>query len=418
MNRTHFTSSILSLILLALLLPVGCGEPMMPTPTIYTYPDASPFAAVPTDRQSSTIDILYATDRKPGEPDLWGNKEHYTADRSMSLAFGSCKVQVGDGLTWEELVKQSTTEHRTKNCDLKIAEVKELVRFQPTPLLDKPGSLTDNDASVALQTEVKKRLAGSPVKEVYVFIHGFNNTFEEANFAMAEMWHFMGRPGVAVAYTWPAGRSYGYDRESGQFTQYHLRQFLIALVKCEEVKKINIIAHSRGTDVLTSILRDMLLYSLGANSHGTPVEPSAHWKLGQIVLCSPDLDLEVATQRLMADRISRLADRTTLYTSPTDRAIGAAGLIFKGKARLGQLDVEQLNANQKKLLAEAKKTNIVNCKVPVDFLGHSYYRHSPYVSSDLMRVMAGAPIAPPLRPLTEVIPGYWHLTPKAYPAKK
>ena len=418
MNRTLFTSFIMLLVLSAMLLPVGCGEAMMPTPMIYTYPDASPFATVPKERQSSTIDILYATDRKPGQPDAWGNKEFYTADRSMSLAFGSCKVEVGKELSWAELVKQSTTEKRTKNCDLTIKEVKEMARFQPTPLLAKPGSLTADKASGALQAEVRKRLADSPEKEVYVFIHGFNNSFEEANFAMAEMWHFMGRPGVAVAYTWPAGRSYGYDRESGQFTQFHLRQFLITLVKCEEVKKINIIAHSRGTDVLTSILRDMLLYSLGANSHGTPVEPSSHWKLGQIVLCSPDLDLDVATQRLMADRVSRLADRLTLYASQTDRAIGAAEWLFKGKARLGQLKVDDLDADQKMLLGKAKKTNIVDCKVPVGFVGHSYYRHSPYVSSDLMRVMKGDPIGPPLRPLTEEIPGYWQLTPKSYPAKK
>ena len=92
MNRTLFLTLTMPLVLLALLLPVGCGQPLMPTPTIYTYPNASPFAAVPKERQSSTIDILYATDRKPGEPDIWGNKKPYTADRSMSLAFGSCKV--------------------------------------------------------------------------------------------------------------------------------------------------------------------------------------------------------------------------------------------------------------------------------------------------------------------------------------
>ena len=91
---------------------------------------------------------------------------------------------------------------------------------------------------------------------------------------------------------------------------------------------------------------------------------------------------------------------------------------MKGKARLGQLKVDQLSDQQKEVLGKHAKINTIDCRVPVDFIGHSYYRQSPYVSSDLMRVMKGVPIGPPLRPLTKVIPGYWRLTPEAYPAKK
>jgi len=32
-----------------------------------------------------------------------------------------------------------------------------------------------------------------PVKEVYVFVHGYDNNFNDAVMTIAEMWHFLGR---------------------------------------------------------------------------------------------------------------------------------------------------------------------------------------------------------------------------------
>ena len=79
----------------------------------------------------------------------------------------------------------------------------------------------------------------------------------------AELWHFLGRQGVAVAYTWPAGgegvlRGYNSDYNSSEFTVYHLKQTLRAIAGCPDVKKIHIIAHSRGTDVTVNALRELL----------------------------------------------------------------------------------------------------------------------------------------------------------------
>ena len=70
---------------------------------------------------------------------------------------------------------------------------------------------------------------------------------------IAELWHFLGRQGVPILYTWPAGfgglRGYTRDRESGGFTIFHLKQFLRLLASTPELEELNIIAHSRGTDV-------------------------------------------------------------------------------------------------------------------------------------------------------------------------
>jgi esterase/lipase superfamily enzyme len=44
-----------------------------------------------------------------------------------------------------------------------------------------------------------------PRKEVFIFVHGFHNDFNDAAFVMAELWHFLGRIGVPIVYTWPSG---------------------------------------------------------------------------------------------------------------------------------------------------------------------------------------------------------------------
>ena len=53
--------------------------------------------------------------------------------------------------------------------------------------------------------------------QVLVFIHGFNDRFEDAVFRFAQVVHDSDAPVVPVLFTWPSRGSvlaYGYDRES------------------------------------------------------------------------------------------------------------------------------------------------------------------------------------------------------------
>ena len=74
----------------------------------------------------------------------------------------------------------------------------------------------------AFKRELSRHLALTPSKEVYIFVHGFANNFYDSIITTGQLWHFFGRNGVPIAYTWPAGstglRSYMYDRESSEFT--------------------------------------------------------------------------------------------------------------------------------------------------------------------------------------------------------
>ena len=154
---------------------------------------------------------------------------------------------------------------------------------------------------------------------------------------IAELWHFLGRQGVPILYTWPAGaggglRGYTRDRESGEFTIFHLKQFLRLLASTSELEELNLIAHSRGTDVLTSALRELYIETRAAGHDFRTV-----YRIKNVVLAAADLDLEVVTQRIAAEYVGLGTERTTLYVSDADRAIGFSGFLFASFRRMGQL---------------------------------------------------------------------------------
>ena len=234
--------------------------------------------------------------------------------------------------------------------------------------------------------DASERIDRSPRKDVFLYIHGYNNTFEDAAFGLAELWHFLGREGLPIIYTWPAGHpgifGYTYDRESSEFTVYHLKQTISWLSAQPEIQNIHIIAHSRGTDVALSALRELIITARAAG-----INPRQRYKLANLVLAAPDLDLSVVSQRMVAERIGLAIDEITLYSSPADKAIGIAERLFASpRGRLGTLDISEISETEAKILeANAERITVVNFKGEAQGYGHSYFRTNPAVSSDLER---------------------------------
>ncbi len=66
-------------------------------------------------------------------------------------------------------------------------------------------------------------------RHVLVFVHGFNNKFEDAVFRFAQIVHDSGAEVAPVLFTWPSKGSvlaYGYDRESTNFSRNGLETLL------------------------------------------------------------------------------------------------------------------------------------------------------------------------------------------------
>ena len=397
----------------------------MPTPNIYANEETALFEALPEEYTSTKVELIYVTDRAP-ETDEAGNLS-YGFGRSNSLAVGTTVVDLGQNGTWANLVEASRTHSRFGDYELRLVSIDEFTRLPPTPIpyqvidgevVEDPEAVAARDASIALmKAEVKRRLALTPRKDVYIYVHGYHNTFEDAAFALAELWHFFGREGLPIVYTWPAGHpgifGYTYDRESSEFTVFHLKQVIEWLSEQSEVENIHLIAHSRGTDVAVSAFRELVIWARGAG-----ISARQRFKIKNLVFAAPDLDLQVVSQRIAAERLVLEIDQGTLYSSPGDEAIGLAETLFASpRGRLGTLAITKLDqAEIGRMKANAARVNVINFEGESTGYGHDYFRTNPAVSSDLvLMIRYGLKPGEAGRPLEHIGLNFWRV-PEDYPA--
>jgi hypothetical protein len=112
----------------------GCQTQLMPTPNHYLHNSRETFAAVPPEFRNNKVDILYATDRKPVVRK--DGKLQYGFDRSASMAYGSCVVEIGKNVSWDNLIKNSFTDKRTTPLSMTVLSRRSLeviTIFIPAP---------------------------------------------------------------------------------------------------------------------------------------------------------------------------------------------------------------------------------------------------------------------------------------------
>ena len=417
----------------------GCGNKppqLMPTPSLFARGDVNPFLDVPAELQSNKVDVLYVTDRAMEQG---GSQKapRYGYGRSRSVAFGTCQVEFGKNVSWDQLVEASRSRQRSVDLPVLVASTTKLCRFPPTPRTLLPASGHEREADEAerqaedaFRKALSERLAKTRIKEVYLFIHGYNNNFTDSVEIIAQLWHFFGRQGVPIAYTWPAGsggilRGYTYDRESGEFTVYHLKRALELIASCPDVAKVNIIAHSRGTDVLLTAVRELHLQyrgvpeteafdvAAGERSRAGALRTRKALKLGTVILAAPDIDVDVVIQRMTTVRLGQVPERFALYVCRSDKALGISNWLFRGGMRAGRLDSSMFTPAELETLRASQALQIVDARVsdPGPY-GHSYFHANPAVSSDLILLMRYEllPGAEHGRPLTGTASGFWKIT--------
>ena len=408
----------------------GCAGPrlMMPTPNLYLDEGHDGYKDLPPSLKSTEVRLFYITDRVP--EDVEEGNLRYGYGRSPSLALGTAVVDLGVGITWEELLEASRTQTRSKKVVLKLGVIKEIFRTPdlPLPYKEVDGRISvqsdllveDKTAREVFHHTLTEQLALTPRKEVFIYVHGYNNSFKDAALVSAELWHFLGRIGVPMIYTWPAGYpglfGYTYDRESSEFTIYHLRETLSLLASFPEIEKIHLIAHSRGTDVATAAVRELTI-----SARATGIDPKAKFKIHNLVLIAPDLDVQVAVQRIAGDKLDYSVNRFTIYTSSADEAIGAAEWLFSSpRGRVGTIRMEKTSEVLKAALEfSPKSVKHINYSPapnsPTGSYGHSYFRTAPTVSSDLVLMLRDdLDAGTPGRPLKPMGLGFWRIPP-GYP---
>src|SRR4051812_11957243 len=179
----------------------------------------------------------------------------------------------------------------------------------------------------------QRTLRNTPRRQVLVFIHGFNNRFEDAVFRFAQLAHDSNAPVVPVLFTWPSRGSvlaYGYDRESTAYSRNALEQLLNAIARDPAVGEISILAHSMGNSLALETLRQMAI-------RDGRVAP----KIRNVLLAAPDVDVDLAKQAI-ADLGPKLKRPSfTLFVSQDDRALAVSRRVWGSEARLGAINPDQ-----------------------------------------------------------------------------
>lgn len=303
--------------------------------------------------------VYFATDRERNER-AKSAKDMFTTKRGR-LEYGVCEVSVPDTHQRGEI------------------EAKKWYQWQEDPrkhiLLLEPLRLLDRNAFVR---EVRGRVGKGSNRQVLIFIHGYNVTFEEALQRTAQLAHDLEFPGAAICYSWPSGNggNYATDWTNAEWTTPHCVDFLELVATQLGATKVDLVAHSMGSRVLTNSLKETAV-RWGSLSD----RPLFH----QVVLAAPDLDAEIFRTQI-APAIRRTGQRLTVYTSTRDKALKLSETV-NGYARLGS------GGATLALFRDLPWLECVDATALLDdsWLGlrHSYYGDSPQLIRDLRQVLNG-----------------------------
>jgi esterase/lipase superfamily enzyme len=250
----------------------------------------------------------------------------------------------------------------------KVGEVAWPKKLPSDPRTDFATLKAETVSRETAQNWLHKSVSKSPDRSVLVFIHGFNNRFEDSVYRFAQIVHDSGAHSVPILVTWPSRGSvlaYGYDRESTNYTRNALENLFQYLARDSDVKEVSILAHSMGNWLALEGLRQMAI-----RNGGLPP------KFKNVMLAAPDVDVDVFRSQITD--MGTPHPQFTLFVSRDDRALAFSRRVWGNVARLGSIDPEQ----------EPYKTELANYDISVidltkikagDKLHHAKFAESPEI---------------------------------------
>jgi esterase/lipase superfamily enzyme len=361
---------------------------LMPAPDVYDtgaidpFADFNPIGAIPYEG------MLYATDRKPAEE---GDKEdHYLNERGHLLRLGVGKIKLGKtGMTWEEAKEISLLKNRTDKYPLQITEVEEIGILAESYSNFIPPKVSDiEQPGKDFAAKINAKLAKSKRKDIYIYVHGYKVVFENPLLVGAELWHFLGYDGVAIAYAWPSTPkrlAYFSDLETTSLSAYNLRILLEYLAKDTDAENIHIIGYSAGTRLVINALNQLALIYQDEKKENF----RKYLRIGHVILTGSDFDRQLFGA-YVDEGILKVSKDITVYLSEMDKALSLSKWLFK-RDRLGQMWDENMMTD---FIADwLWKTedlifiDVTDAESSHTGNGHAYFRQSPWVSSDILSTL-------------------------------
>ncbi len=260
------------------------------------------------DANFDLVNVWYATHReqtrRTAPTDIYGG-------RRGRLSYGVAEVSVPRDREQGEIPRPSIWS----------------LEFRPDPnrhmILNRVTPITDQAAFFA---DVRNVVGASGRKEVFVFIHGYNTSFEGAAIRTAQLAVDMNLDGAPILYSWPSQASllgYGADTRAvaDDALLDEVADFLQAVAEKTGAEKIHLVAHSMGNRVLVRALDRLAARNPGA----APLFDEA-------VFAAADVGVDEFAETW--PRIDQTAQRFTLYASQRDRALQISDMV-NGMARVG-----------------------------------------------------------------------------------
>jgi esterase/lipase superfamily enzyme len=166
--------------------------------------------------------------------------------------------------------------------------------------------------------------------KVLVFVHGFNNRFDEAVYRFAQITHDSKAPAIPVLFSWPSRgvvglRPYQDDLERATNSRDAVEQLLDTIEANANVKEVTVLCHSMGCFLTLEALHSR---AVRAGKIGDKVK--------NVLLVAPDVDINLF--RTQMRQMGSARPRFALFMSQDDHALKLSKSMVP---RLGDVDPDQ-----------------------------------------------------------------------------
>jgi len=207
-----------------------------------------------------------------------------------------------------------------------------------------------------------------------IYLHGYNVKFDDAARRTAQLKVDLDFRGTAAFFSWPSlgiPQWYPNDEAAIEASEAAIRDFLVDFAGRSGAQAVHVIAHSMGN---RGLLRAMDVIARDATTR-------SRMRFGQVILAAPDVDRHVFEN--LASAYVALAQRSTLYISENDKAIGLS-------ARLHGFDRVGL-APPVAIVPGIDTVNV--SRINLDFMGHSHAQLRPVLGDIHQLISANTPPA-------------------------
>ncbi|MEM6947161.1 MAG: alpha/beta fold hydrolase [Pseudomonadota bacterium] len=164
-----------------------------------------------------------------------------------------------------------------------------------------------------------------------IFVHGYNVSFPEAVYRLAQITADVTVDAAPVLFSWPSNGDllgYYYDKESATAARDAFERVLTEAAARDGVTQITLLAHSMGSWITMETLRQMAI-----RRGDLPA------KITDVILAAPDLDIHVFEHQF--ESLGEARPHFTFLVSSDDRALGLSKVLAGGVQRLGAMDPSQ-----------------------------------------------------------------------------